>query len=162
MKKTTTKKRWRKFFENWKEIWRNPAAPIYTKAVLFNIFLYRSDEMGWHISERRMAKDLGIGKETASKAIDYLLRKQLITTGENKERKRRRLKLSGSLRSPDWVFNKPKDWTGEKPNKYQKEYQNNNSSKKEGIREGKMVKLLSPEELHERIQALKNRSKSKE
>lgn len=153
--------KWAKFFENWKKVWRNPKIHWSVKLVLFNVLLYRSDEKGWYISERKMAADFGMGKETVSKAIDYAISHKLLLTGENNfERKRRKLRLSGSLRSPGWASLKPNNWVSTKPSKYQGKYQSNNSSfKEEKTREGKMTKALTSEETKKRTQELKEKSK---
>jgi hypothetical protein len=156
IKKTNTEKKgkWSLFYKNWKSSWRNPNISIYSKAILFNIFLYRSDGEGWYISERKMAKDLGISKETASKAIDDLLKRGFIL-GHRKERKRGKLRLSGFLRSPDWITSKPNDWTTEKPSKYQSKYQINNNLDFSNKRNGTMEKVLTGDELHKLIQKSK-------
>ncbi|MCX6706105.1 MAG: hypothetical protein NTV24_03330 [Candidatus Woesebacteria bacterium] len=149
------KKLWRSFFENWKKVWRNPNISVYEKATLYNAFLYRSDGEGWSISERKMAKDLGISKGKASKSIDGLREKGLLL-GERKERKRGKLRLPGLLRNPVWVTTKPNTWVTGSPNKYQTEEQRNNTSFKE--RTGKLEKAMTPEQLHAKIQQLREGS----
>ncbi|MBM3205262.1 helix-turn-helix domain-containing protein [Candidatus Shapirobacteria bacterium] len=144
------KEKWRNFFKEWKKIWRNPQIKPITKVLLFDVFLYRSDGEGWCLSERKLADDLGVGKETVSRAISEAIKKGWLLTNNTKERKRRKLRLSGFLRSPSWVSTKPNIWVSTKPSKYQREYQNNNSFKDE-TREGKMTKVLTPEELSRRI-----------
>lgn len=162
MKNKDRKQKWRVFFQNWKKIWRNPDISPYTKLTLFNVFLYRSDEKGWRISERELASDLGIGKQTASDAIDDAIKRKWLTASNGKERKRRKLRLSGSLRSPVWASLKPRNWAPTKPSKYQSKYQSNNSSKKEERkREGKMTKALSQKEGRKRIREIKELLKGK-
>lgn len=154
----TKKKHWSNFYREWKTFWRNPDITIYEKAVLFNVYLYRSDGEGWSISERKMANDLGISKETASKCIDALMRKCLVLCSR-KERKRGKMRLAGFLRSPVWTTQKPNIWTMEKPSKYQREYQSNKDIDKSLIRIGTIGKALSGEELHKRIQKLQGSNK---
>jgi len=148
--------KWRIFFENWKFVWRNPEIKVYEKTVLFNVYLYRSDKEGWSISERKMSKDLGISKGRASKAIDELISRGLLIS-DRKERKRGKLRLSGLLRSPDWSLIKPKSWVTDRPTKYQNKYLNNKDFEISDKRNGKMNKILTPDELHQRIQELKNK-----
>lgn len=147
------KQKWRKFFSNWKRVWRDSSIPLSVKAILFDILLYRSDSEGWYISERKLAKDLGIGKQTASNAIDYAVKNGWLLTGSTKERERRKLRLSGLLQSPNWVSPKPNPWVSVKPSKYQRKYQDNNTSKSK--KKGEMTKALSPEEQHRRIKEMK-------
>ncbi len=154
------KGKWGAFYRNWKTFWRNPEINVYEKVALFNIFLYRSDDEGWCISERKMANDLGIGKETASKSIGGLIRRGFILANRS-ERKRSKLRLTGSLRSPDWVTTKPNNWATKEPTKYQSKYQNNNEFENSDKRTGKMEKTLSPEQLTKRIHELKERMKLK-
>ncbi|MFH1792611.1 MAG: hypothetical protein ABH819_03105 [Patescibacteria group bacterium] len=155
---TKQKEKWSRFYRNWKPFWRNPEISVYEKVILQNIFFYRSDNQGWCISERKMAEDLGISKETASKYIDKLVARGLILTNR-KERKRRNMRLSGLLRSPVWTTEKPNIWTTEKPSKYQSKYQINNVSNSSNKRNGKMEKILTPVEIHERIKKLKGEYK---
>jgi len=159
MEDIRNKQQWQVFYKNWKEIWRNPEVSIYIKVVLYNISLYRSDNEGWYISERKLADDLGIGKESASKAIDEAIKNGWLLTNNTKERKRRKLRLSGPLQAPVRVSAKPNNWVSSKPTKYQREYQNNNSFKKE-TREGKMEKALTSEEMGKRIEALRKKPNS--
>lgn len=149
------KGKWSAFYKNWKAIWRNPEIGVYEKAALFNVFLYRSDHEGWCISERKMASDLHISKNRASKAISVLMNRGLLL-GNGEERKRRKLRLTGSLRSPDWVSVKPNNWVSKEPTKYQSKYQNNNEFKISDKRTGKMEKTFSPDQLHKKIQELRN------
>jgi len=145
---------WDAFYRNWKAVWRNPEIGVYEKATLFNVFLYRSDHEGWCISERKMASDLHISKNRASMAIKVLMKRGLIF-GNGGERKRRKLRLSESLQSPNWISAKPNNWIPREPTKYQDKYQNNNEFKNSDKRAGKMEKILSPDQLHKRIQELK-------
>ena len=147
---------WDVFYRNWKSVWRNPEIGVYEKAALFNVYLYRSDHEGWCISERKMASDLHISKNRASMAIKVLMKRGLIF-GNGGERKRRKLRLSESLRSPNWISAKPNIWIPRESNKYQSKYQNNNELKNSDKRTGKMEKILSPDQLHKRIQELKLR-----
>ena len=152
--------KWRNWYENWKQIWRDPTVPLSVKAVLFNVHLYRSDEKGWYISERKMAKDLGISKGTASAAIDDAIKKGCLIASNGKERRRRKLRLSGFLRSPDRVSTKPKVWVSDKPSKYQSKYQSNNDLDISNKRTGKMDRPLSSGEIRKRIQEFKGRKSS--
>lgn len=116
MEAQNNKQRWAAYFSEWKRIWLNPNVPWYVKLILRTVELYRSDEKGWNISERKFAKELGISKETASKGIDFALKERLLL-GESKERKRRKLRLSAPLRSPGWARGKSKSWASEKGSK---------------------------------------------
>lgn len=154
--KGNANKRWTTFFDNWKKVVRNPEVSVYTKAVLIDVWLYRSDSVGWYISERKLARDLGVTKQTISNAIKYAVQNELLITGESKERERRKLKLAGFLQSPDKFHTKSSNWVTRKPIKYQIEYQNNNPIKE---KEGKITNILSPEEIHKKITAFKERMK---
>jgi hypothetical protein len=155
MTRSFNKKKWQKFFKKWKEIWRDPEISVYVKAVIFDVFLYRSDNQGWCISERKFSNDLGISKQSASKAIDQAIKKGFLLSSKNEERKRRKLRLSGSLRSPVWRSVEPSNWGIETPNKYQSKYQkNNNFNKYKEI--DKNGKILSKKEFREKIRAIRS------
>ncbi|WKZ25448.1 MAG: hypothetical protein QY322_03625 [bacterium] len=151
------KEKWKLFFKNWKGLWRNPSISTNTKAVIFNLFLYRSDDEGWCVSERKMAGDLGIGKNTASKAIDEATSMGYLLTNKSKQRERRKLRLSGSLRSPTWTTDKPKVWVSSEPTKYQSKYKNNIEIKKSDNETQELTKIMSGDELGKKIAELKKK-----
>lgn len=152
-----TKDKWSTFFDNWKMFIRNPNISVYEKVIVYDVFLYRSDNEGWCISERKMANDLGIAKETASKYIDSAIKRGFLLASTNIERKRRKLRLSGKLRSPDWARKKPKKWARKKPSKYQYKYQDNtkNETKVSFKREIPLENILTPKEIHKHVSRLK-------
>lgn len=151
------KEKWREHYENWKRIWRNPEVSVYTKVILQDLFFYRSDGEGWYVSERKFVKDLNISRGRVRKSINEAIKNGWLLTNETKEKQRRKLRLSGSLRSPDWTIRKSSIWVSREPIKYQREYQNN-SSFENGEREGKMTKLLSLEESSKYIEAVRRKN----
>ena len=159
-KEHNQKDKWRKFYENWKRVWRNPEISVYTKVILQDVFFYRSDGEGWNISERKFAEDLNISRGRVRKSIKEAIKNGWLLTNGAKERQRRKLRLSGPLRSPAWATRKPNNWDSREPTKYQREYQNNNSSK-EDIREGEMTKALSHKEGRKRMEQLRALGKKK-
>lgn len=152
------KEEWRKFFLEWKKVIRNPSLSVYAKVILFNTLLYRSDNEGWYISERKFAKDLGISKGTASNAIDEAIKNGWLSTNKAKERKRRKLRLSGFLQAPVRVSEKPNIWVSSKPTKYQREYQNNSSFENER-RTGQMEKALTKEDTSRFMEKMRSQYK---
>lgn len=148
------KDNWKKFFKNWKEVVRNPLISKNEKCILFDVWLYRSDGEGWYLSERKLANDFGMGKQTVSKAIDRLVERELLIKDNSKERERRKLKLSGLLRSPVSIQSNPRVWVSYEPTKYIRKYRINKSfNQKEEV-----SRALTPEEMSSRIGELKRKS----
>lgn len=94
------KKRWRIYFENQKRIWYDPKVPLHVKAIVRVVELHRSDSKGWSISVFRFMSLLGLSKNTILRAINQAISMKMIEADTNVQRKRRKLKLSGSLRAP--------------------------------------------------------------
>lgn len=154
MEREEVKAKKARFYANWKKIWRDPSLSVYGKAALYNIYLYRSDGEGWFISERKMAKDLGISKNTASKALDEIIQKEYVYTNNKGERVSRKLRLSGSLLNPARDSRKSKNRVTARPTKYKRKYKKNpfNVEDKED-RENEMI--LSSNEIRKRIERYK-------
>lgn len=151
----TDKEKWKKFFKNWQGVVRNPNISKNEKCILIDVWLYRSDGEGWYLSERKLAKEFGMGKQTVSKAIDRLVERGLLIKDNSKERERRKLKLSGLLRNPVWIPKNPSSWVSHEPIKYISKYRSNKSFDQN---EEKVTKALTPEELRSRISEFKKRT----
>lgn len=91
---------WSKYYQNHKKIWYDPSIPLPVKAVLRLVELHRSDSKGWSISTRKAASLLGVAKNTAMEAFAQALNMGLLEASTKGQRKRRKLRLSGSLRVP--------------------------------------------------------------
>ena len=91
---------WAKYYENQKRLWYDPSVPIVVKAIVRLVELHRSDSKGWSISVRRVAELLGISTNTVLKAIDKALDSGYLEADKRIQRKRRKLRLSVSLRAP--------------------------------------------------------------
>lgn len=91
---------WPKYYENQKKLWYDPSVSIYVKGIVRLVELHRSDSKGWSISVRRIASLLGISTNTAIKYIDKTIQLGLIETSQTYQRRRRKLRLSVSLRAP--------------------------------------------------------------
>lgn len=91
---------WSKYYENQKKLWYDPHISVYIKALVRIVELHRSDSKGWCISIRRIVSELGITRNTVLKHLNDAIDKGYIETSSREERKRRKLKLSVSLRAP--------------------------------------------------------------
>ena len=95
-----TNKLWRSYYDHHKALWYDSSISIYVKSIVRLVELHRSDSMGWSISIRNIAKLLGITLGTALKYTNQALKLGYIESTSNQQRKRRKLKLSASLRIP--------------------------------------------------------------
>ena len=95
-----TNKKWALYYQHQKEVWYDPDIPIYVKGIVRLVELHRSDSKGWSISVRKIAALLGISSNTALKYLDKSLKLGLIECSPTRQRKRRKLRLSVSLRAP--------------------------------------------------------------
>lgn len=91
---------WSKYFENQKKLWYDPDISIFIKALVRIVELHRSDSKGWCISIRRIVAELGIARNTVAKYLKNAIDLGLIEATSKGERKRRKLRLSVSLRAP--------------------------------------------------------------
>lgn len=97
---TDKAKKWAAYFKAHKEVWHNPQISPYVKCFIGLLQLHRSDSQGWSLSIRLVSQYLGIAPNTARKAINEALKEGLIETNTKLPRKRRKLRLSVSLRAP--------------------------------------------------------------
>jgi len=97
---TDKTKKWAAHFKAHKEVWHNPKISPYVKCFIGLLQLHRSDSQGWSLSIRLVSKYLGIAPNTARKIINEALKEGLIETNTKIPRKRRKLRLSASLRAP--------------------------------------------------------------
>lgn len=91
---------WVVYYENHKKLWYDPTIPHGVKAVIHIVELHRSDSQGWYLSVRKMANLLGCAARTAQRWIKEAVRLGFIEASTSTSRKRRKLRLSVSLRSP--------------------------------------------------------------
>lgn len=96
---------WAKYYENQKRLWYDPYVPLIVKAVIRIVELHRSDSEGWSLSVRKIAKLLGVSPNTATKSINLAIISGFLQASSTGQRKRRKLRLSVSLRATD-DFNK--------------------------------------------------------
>lgn len=100
MEETASRTKWAKYYENQKKIWYNTNTSIYVKAILRIVELHRSDSKGWSLSIRKIAGLLGITTNTTLKYVNEAINSGLLESSGNHQRKRRKLRLSVSLRAP--------------------------------------------------------------
>lgn len=98
--KDNKSKNWSKYYQNQKTLWYDPRISIFIKALVRIVELHRSDSKGWCISIRRIVSELGIARNTVMKYLNTAIDLGLIEATTKGERKRRKLKLSVSLRAP--------------------------------------------------------------
>jgi len=94
------KSAWARYYENHKKLWFDPTISIYEKAIVQIVELHRSDSKGWSLSVRRMANLLGISSNTVLQAVQDAISHRFIEVDTSIQRKRRKLRLSVSLRTP--------------------------------------------------------------
>lgn len=100
METTQKSNNWTKYYESQKKVWYDPDVPIYVKAIVRIVELHRSDSKGWSLSIRKIAALLGVTPNTALKYTDTALDLMFLESNGNHQRKRRKLRLSVSLRAP--------------------------------------------------------------
>lgn len=91
---------WAKYYQNHKRFWCDPNIKWEVKLVVRTVELHRSDSKGWSISVRKMSEYLGISINTARKAINKAIDSGYLESTSRVQRKRRKLRLSVSLRAP--------------------------------------------------------------
>lgn len=94
------KANWAKYFENHKKIWCAGNIHWSVKLLIRLLELHRSDAKGWSLSVRKIAFYLGIAQNTVLSAIKSAKEDGFIEVSDNGQRKRRKMRLSASLRAP--------------------------------------------------------------
>jgi hypothetical protein len=94
----TTK--WAAHFKAHKELWHNPKISPYVKCFIRLLQLHRADSKGWSLSIRLVSKYLGVAPNTSRKIINQAIEAGLVESNTVSPRKRRKLRLTASLREP--------------------------------------------------------------
>lgn len=97
---TDKTKSWSAYYEAQKKIWHDPDISPYVKCFIRLLELHRGDSKGWSLSIRLVSKYLGIAPNTARKIISQAIKAGLVESNSVTPRKRRKLRLSASLRAP--------------------------------------------------------------
>lgn len=179
MEETASRTKWGKYYENQKILWYDPTIPIIIKAVVRFVELHRSDSRGWSISTRKSARLLGVSRKTVMVAIKKAIDMKLLETTSTTQRKRRKLRLCGSLRAPvEWLENNDRKDLGnwgnqpglrmspevgvvDKPLNSNSNIKTNNSKDSSFKKVGEVIKRDRYKELREFAHQLSNRKQKK-
>lgn len=97
---TDKRVKWATYYENHKRIWYDPTILLVVKTLIRLVELHRSDSKGWSLPIRKIAQFLNIAPNTALKAVNIALDNGYLEANKRIQRKRRKLRLSVSLRAP--------------------------------------------------------------
>jgi DNA-binding transcriptional MocR family regulator len=94
------KEKWANYYVAYRKFWFDPSISVLAKAVVRVVDLHRSDEQGWSLSIRKIAGYLKVSKNNAGRAINEAISRGYLQASTTEQRKRRKLRLSVSLRQP--------------------------------------------------------------